>query len=70
MLALLAKLEPAQLTVAAAKPGGADNGGGQIELVVADGVEVLLPMAGASDATWPSEECASQNVLRDGTCAQ
>ena len=54
VLALLAKLEPAQLTVASAKPGGADNGGGQIELVVADGVEVLLPMAGASGATWPS----------------
>ena len=53
MLALLAKLEPAQLTVASSKPGGADGGGGQIELVVADGIEVLLPMAGESDCNGP-----------------
>ena len=52
MLALLAKLEPAQLTIAAEPLGGAHNSGGQIELVVADGVEVLLPMAGESDKQW------------------
>jgi len=55
VLALLAKLEPAQLTVASAKPGGgADNSGSQIELVVADGIEVLLPMAGARRGTRSS----------------
>ena len=46
VLALLAKLEPSQLTVASELLGGAGGRGGQIELVVSDGVEVLLPMAG------------------------
>ena len=46
VLALLAKLEPSQLTVASKLLGGAGGRGGQIELVVSDGVEVLLPMAG------------------------
>ena len=45
MLCLLAKLEPSQLSfVSEAEEGG---GQAQIELVVQDGVEVLLPMAGA-----------------------
>lgn len=47
VLALLAKLEPSQLTAAFSElPGGAGGRGGQNELVVSDGVEVLLPMAG------------------------
>jgi hypothetical protein len=46
VLALLGKLEPSQLTVASQLPGGAGGRGGQIELVISDGVEVLLPMAG------------------------
>ena len=59
VLALLSKLEPAQLTVAAELPSGARGAGGQIELVVADGVEVLLPMAGAraTPAVTSGESC-------------
>ena len=50
VLALLAKLDPLQLTVASQLPGGVGGRGGQIELVVSDGVEVLLPMAGNTAA--------------------
>ena len=45
VLCLLAKVEPSQLSFVS-DVGGA-GGQAQIELVVRDGIEVLLPMAGA-----------------------
>ena len=45
VLCLLAKLEPSQLSFVS--QAGSGDGQAQIELVVRDGIEVLLPMAGA-----------------------
>ena len=50
VLALLARLEPEAVEfVGEAPPGGLD-GAGQIELVVREGLEVLVPLAGLFDA--------------------
>lgn len=54
VMALLARLDAQELGFAALGAGGLreddDVGDGKIELVVADGLEVLLPMAGLFDA--------------------
>jgi valyl-tRNA synthetase len=66
VLALLARLEPDQLTfVEAASSSGGDGssapgGGGRIELVVREGLEVYLPMAGLFDAAKEVERLQKQ----------
>ena len=51
VLALLARLDPAQLAFVGEEEGAALTGQkGQIELVVREGVEAFLPMAGLFDA--------------------
>ena len=60
VLCTLAKLDAAAFSVAAAAPPGDD--GSQISLVVADGVEVVLPLAGehlAPPWTRPTTDCPS-----------
>jgi valyl-tRNA synthetase len=60
-LALLARLDPEQLTFAAAAPAaGAAGAGATIELVVREGLEVRLPMAGLFDAAKEVERLRKQ----------
>jgi hypothetical protein len=47
-LCTLAKLEPGQVSVVS--EAGANGATGQIELVIRDGLEVLIPLAGAAFA--------------------
>ena len=73
MLASLARLEPEQLAfvggeagdAAGASSSGGGSGGeisGQIELVVGEGVQVFLPMAGLFDAAKETERLQKQQA--------
>lgn len=61
VLALLAKLDAEQLTFVGSEEGAAMAGQkGQIELVVGEGIEVFLPMAGLFDAAKEIERLQKQ----------
>jgi len=61
-ICLLAKLEPSQVSVVEAVPAGTSGGAGAISLVVQEGLQVVLPMAGLFDVDKELARLAKQRV--------
>lgn len=53
MIASLAKLDAEQLSFSSEKLGEGAGEGGQIQIVIVEGLEVAVPMAGTPSSCWP-----------------